>query len=64
MILSIAYFQIQWTIFFSIFKKSSKKKGHQLDSNSRSACYKADALTIGHKASIQEVVKIVSYNLK
>ena len=47
MILSIAYFQIQWTIFFSIFKKSSKKKELQLDLNSRSACYKADTLTIG-----------------
>jgi hypothetical protein len=39
MILSIAYF------LKNPVKKKKKKK--QLDSNSRSACYKADALTIG-----------------
>ena len=34
--------------FFSLFLKNPvKKKGLQLDSNSRSACYMADALTIG-----------------
>ena len=49
MILSIVYFQIPVTIFFTIFEKPGKKreKGLQLDSNSLSACYKADALTIG-----------------
>jgi hypothetical protein len=35
--------------FFSLFLKNpvKKKKGLQLDLNSRSACYEADALTIG-----------------
>ena len=36
--------------FFSLFKKNpvlKEKKCLQLDSNSRFACYKADALTIG-----------------
>ena len=48
-------------IFFTIFKKSSKKKenGLQLDSNSRSGCYKADTLTT--KLLYKEVVKIVRY---
>ena len=40
-------FQIQWRIFFTIFKKSSLKKCLQLDSNSWSAFYKTDAVTIG-----------------
>ena len=60
MILSIAYFQIPVTIFFTIFEKPGKKneKGLQVDSNSLSASYKANALTIGPQSSYTRRDKI------